>query len=238
LPGKEQRTMEQTCEIFAVSDLNLLLRGRWRFVAVSHGSVIASSEPFWSNPTQVVEGNREFLAHYALLKELAQQKWRPLKHDGATSSGDWYRTVLTQSSVAAPQLVEAQDHWLLPFEGCTIWEVRVGFDLRFVLCDDQQTYIRVAGLFTYNGADGQQWTLDPDGPKFALGPALAVHGLTVQRAVAHKSGRLSLAFTDGSTISVEPDHQYEAWESGGPWGYVVSTAGVMANGRGLAVWPG
>jgi hypothetical protein len=146
-------------------------------------------------------------------------------------------TILTQSPVAAPQLIEAQDHWILPFEGCTIWEVRVGYGgLWLVLCDDQETHISISGLFTYNGADGQQWTLDPEGPKLALGPALALHGLTVQRAIAHNSGRLSVAFTDGSTISVELGYQYEAWESRGPWGLAVSTAGVMADGSGLAVW--
>jgi Family of unknown function (DUF6188) len=133
-------------------------------------------------------------------------------------------------------MIEAHDHWvLLLIEGyqvahCPFEHYDFCLDLLGPRPDD--IYRLWFGTFTYRGADGLARVLHPDNSRQSLAPALAEYGLTVEVAVAHKSGRLDLAFSDGSVLTVEVDPNFEAWDLSGPRGFLV----VSIPGGDLAIW--
>lgn len=134
-------------------------------------------------------------------------------------------------------MIEARDHWVLPIGGYRVTRCEFehyDFCLDLVGPAPDDVYRLFFGTFTYHGADGLASVLVPDNSRQGFAPSLAEHGLTVTRAVAHKNGRLEIAFTDGSALSVEPDPKYEAWDLRGPRHFLV----VSTPGGGLAVWSG
>jgi hypothetical protein len=92
------------------------------------------------------------------------------------------------------------------------------------------TTIRIEGAFVVKGHDGEQ-QLSPACPT-ALGPALAILGQAVTSARAYKDGCLTVHFADGSSLSVNPEAAYEAWEIAGTGGLRV----VCTPGGRLALW--
>ena len=65
-----------------------------------------------------------------------------------------------------------------------------------------------------------------------LAPTLEVFGSNLDRAVVYKGGKLRIDFSNGMTICVEPDENYEAWIVSGPGGFLV----VALSGGGVATW--
>lgn len=61
---------------------------------------------------------------------------------------------------------------------------------------------------------------------------LRVIRLEVAHAACSGEGALSISFTDGTAIHVEPDPRYEAWTFNGPNGLLI----VALPGGGLAIW--
>jgi hypothetical protein len=67
-----------------------------------------------------------------------------------------------------------------------------------------------------------------------LGPVLALYPGSLLTAAVDDLGTLSLHFSDGATVSVQQDPQYEAWQVNGPGNYlVVCTPGTTGE---LAIW--
>jgi Family of unknown function (DUF6188) len=132
-------------------------------------------------------------------------------------------------------MIKTDDHWILPIKGCTVSRILIDFRFGLELIELEEpagvTSFYIGCPFSYCDADGRTWILDPEGPRPALAPALALFGQAAERVVVHEGGKLEMAFNDGSILVVEPDPKYEAWEASGAWGLVVARPG-----SGLAIW--
>jgi len=129
------------------------------------------------------------------------------------------------------QLIEHGDHWVLPLQGKAV--TRCFVDSAFGLeCweRDSLIIIRIEGLFVFE-EQGVKRHLSPEHPT-TLGPVLSVLGKTITSAHAHKNGALAVYFASGSSLSVAPDAEYEAWE-------MVTSEGlhvVCTPGGSLSIW--
>ena len=131
-----------------------------------------------------------------------------------------------------PRLVEHQDYWeLLPLVGQAVTRCLVdhAFGLQF-WSPEAEFELRIEGPFALLEPDGEELSMMPSETR-SLGPALCLFRREVSSAKAHKDGRLEVLFSDGSSLYVGPDQQYEAWELTGSGQRLVSTPGGE-----LAVW--
>lgn len=129
------------------------------------------------------------------------------------------------------QCVKNGDHWVMPLQGIMVTRCCIdsAFGIEFWE-SDKTTTIRIAGPFVLQ-EQGAAQHLSPEHPK-TLGPALSLIGKTVTAVHASKDGCLAASFADGSSLSVAPDAEYEAWE-------VVSSKGlrvVCTPGGSLSLW--
>ena len=129
------------------------------------------------------------------------------------------------------QVVEHGDHWVVPLEGKTVTRCLVDHAFGIELWErNSTTTIRIEGDFVFQGYGGEH-QLSPAYPT-ALGPALSTIGKAIVSARACKDGCLDVHFADGSTLSVKPDPEYEAWEIVGTGGLRV----VCTPGGSLSIW--
>lgn len=132
-----------------------------------------------------------------------------------------------------PSLVEHEDHWeLLALVGRAVTRCLVdhAFSLQF-WSPDAVFELRIDVHFTLREPGGEELSLTPE-ETTSLGPALRLFRREVSSARAHKNGRLEVLFSDGSSLSVSPDQQYEAWELAADSGQRL----VSTPGGDLAVW--
>jgi hypothetical protein len=112
------------------------------------------------------------------------------------------------------QLIEEHDHWVLPIEGYKVAECAdevPSRDVCYRLAGAEEGWrLRIWSPFTFRDAAGLATIFDPADLRSTVASALAVIGRTIERAVAHESGRLDLTFSDGSALSVESMPEYEA----------------------------
>ena len=131
------------------------------------------------------------------------------------------------------QLVEEHDYWLLPLKGRSVTQCCIDYAFTIYLVERDATFsLRIEQLFVLHQANADAVTLHPGENAVALAPSLAMFGLTVERGVAYKDGRLEVCFTDGSSIRVDACHDFEPWEYAGPAGSRV----VSMPGGNLAIW--
>jgi uncharacterized protein DUF6188 len=71
--------------------------------------------------------------------------------------------------------------------------------------------VRLAAPFTIQLASGAQRQIDPAETE-RLAPCLALVGLGVRSVTVTRAGTLTLAFTDGSSISASPDPRRQSWD--------------------------
>lgn len=131
-------------------------------------------------------------------------------------------------------MIERPDHWILPISGRTVTRCSIdhAFGVDLWESDDRYASISIEGVFTLLRADGCASLLNPAGKPTALAPALGLFALRIEQAQAFKDGTLEMAFTDGSTLRVDPDPHYEAWTFVAAGGSRV----VSLPGGDLAVW--
>jgi len=65
-----------------------------------------------------------------------------------------------------------------------------------------------------------------------LAPALEVFDSSIDRAAVYKDGKMRIDFSNGMSICVEPDEEYEAWNVSGPHGFLI----VALPGGGITMW--
>ncbi len=129
-------------------------------------------------------------------------------------------------------LVEQHTRWLLPVVDGTVTQIRV--DYAFTLVIDHYS-IRINTPFTFSRGDDHS-KHDPEDPG-TLAPLLTLHQATLREGVLSKDGVLTLSFRDGTTLTVPPNDQYEAWEATGELPPVTPSFQVIAlPGGGLAVF--
>jgi hypothetical protein len=91
--------------------------------------------------------------------------------------------------------------------------------------------IRIETDFSLCTPEGD-FDLSPESPGIQADRLRALLHQTVTSSVAEESGALSLGFSDGSRLRVEPHDSYEAWTVAGPGGMKM----VSMPGGELAEW--
>lgn len=135
--------------------------------------------------------------------------------------------------MSSADLVEAQDHWILPLQSRRVTQCRVDCALTFLLGDsDDPSYLAVEQPFRLRAVGKPEVVLAPEGPSEALGPALAVLRSSVTRAIAFKNGDLEIEFDGCIALFVPASANFEAWNLVGPVGVRI----VSLPGGELAVW--
>jgi Family of unknown function (DUF6188) len=133
------------------------------------------------------------------------------------------------------QLIEHDNYWLVaPLAGKAVTRCCVDHAFGIECWDgEQQATIRIEGNIVYK-ANGAEYRLAPEQPT-ALSPALSILHKIVQSArvyKVYKDGCLEVNFADGSSLSVKPDSEYEAWEMVGSGGL----RAVCGPGGSLSLW--
>jgi hypothetical protein len=130
------------------------------------------------------------------------------------------------------QVIELDDYWLMaPLAGRAVTRCFVDHAFGIECWDgEREAAIRIEGNFVYK-ANGAEYRLSPEQPT-ALGPVLSMLHKIVQSARVYKDGCLEVNFADGSSLSVTPDPEYEAWEMVGSGGL----RAVCGPGGSLSLW--
>ena len=92
--------------------------------------------------------------------------------------------------------------------------------------------IRIETNFSLRTPEGD-FDLSPESSDMQAERLQSLLHQTVTSSVADESGALSLGFSDGSRLHVDPNDSYEAWTVASPGGMKV----VSMPGGELAVWP-
>lgn len=111
------------------------------------------------------------------------------------------------------QLIESEDehHWVLLDHRVTQLVIdRASIRIQTWSLDGSAD-IRIACPFVLQLASGGTRHIDPVDTE-RLSPCLAMVGLGVRSITVTRSGTLTLAFTDSSTIAVAPDPRRPAWD--------------------------
>lgn len=136
------------------------------------------------------------------------------------------------ASIKRRNLVEYEEHWDLPrLAGQVVIRCLVdhAFTLRFSP-HEEKVEIRIEGPFKIRESNGEEFLMIPE-ETLSLGPALRVFQREVVSARAYKYGRLQVLFSDGSSLQVDADQEYEAWGFASGRQRIISTPGGN-----LAVW--
>ena len=129
------------------------------------------------------------------------------------------------------RLIEHKDYWIIPLQGQTVSRCFLDTALGIEFWENEsEITIRIEGGFLFK-EDGKEHKLYPDQPA-ALGQALSIFQKEVCYSIAGKEGGLYIEFSDGGSLSVEADSEYEAWEIVGSGGLRV----VCEPGGRLSVW--
>jgi len=92
--------------------------------------------------------------------------------------------------------------------------------------------IRIEADFAFVPSRGAEIVHIRPGIIRELAPALEVFGSSIDRAVVYKDGKMCIDFSNGMSISAEPDEEYEAWNVSGPRGFLI----VALPGGGIMMW--
>ena len=130
------------------------------------------------------------------------------------------------------QLSDRGDYWAVaPLAGRTVTRCFVDYAFGIECWDrERETTMRIEGNFVLK-VNGAEQRLSPEQPT-ALGPAFSIIHKAVDSARVYKDGCLEVNFSDGSSLFVEPDSEYEAWEIVGRGGLRV----VCVPGGSLSIW--
>lgn len=130
-----------------------------------------------------------------------------------------------------PWFHEHVDRIELDAVDATLSQLSITFLVDMVLSNaDVEMTVRIETAFTVRKGD-ECMRLVPDEPA-SLSPLLGIIRSSVEKVVAHKSGRLEITFADGLILSVESDASYESWQLTDNFG----TRIVSIPGGGLATW--
>lgn len=111
------------------------------------------------------------------------------------------------------QLIESDDehHWVLLDHRVTQLVIDPSSIRIQTWSLDGSADVRLAGPFVAQLANGAARQIDPADTE-RLGPCLALVGLGVRSVTVTRSGTLTLAFSDGSSISASPDPRRQTWD--------------------------
>jgi hypothetical protein len=121
--------------------------------------------------------------------------------------------VITRPVTSGPDptgLYEGDDHWVLPVGGEEVSQICLDYSFNLVTTMGSGVLtVRISGPFTVAHHD-EVGHYDPEDSQ-SLGELLYLRKAVADDARAHKDGRLTFKFVDGTVITVEPDPHYEAF---------------------------
>ena len=111
------------------------------------------------------------------------------------------------------QLIESDDehHWVLLDHRVTQLVIDRSSIRIQTWSLDGSADVRLAASFLAHPASGAVRRIDPADTE-RLAPCLALVGLGVRSVTVTRTGTLTLAFSDGSSIAVSPDPRRPAWD--------------------------
>jgi hypothetical protein len=138
------------------------------------------------------------------------------------------------AELAPQKLTEHESYWALPLSGFRVIQLRLDYAFGMEIGDVDSVFsLRLNITFELKDSEGvANYSVE----RLAeIGPALRLFNSEIVDAKAFKNGRLEVTFSTNTTLSLEPDHQFEAWE-------VVSNRNgmrvVSTPGGELAIWSG
>jgi len=111
------------------------------------------------------------------------------------------------------QLIESEDehHWVLLDHRVTQLVIdRASIRIQTWSMEGSAD-VRLAAPFVVSLASGAERRIDPADTE-RLAPCLALVGLGVRSVTVTRTGTLTLAFSDGSSIAASPDPRRQAWD--------------------------
>ncbi len=139
------------------------------------------------------------------------------------------------AELAPQKLTEHESYWSLPINAFRVIQLRLDYAFGMEIGDvDSRFSLRVNTMFKLKDSEGvANYSVER---LSEIGPALRLFNADVVDAKAFKNGSLEVTFSKNMTLSLEPDHQFEAWElvSNSTDGMRV----VATPGGELAIWSG
>lgn len=121
----------------------------------------------------------------------------------------------------------------LPLTGWCVIQCCVDDAFTIKLWGQQREFsIRIEADFAFVPTRGAEIVPVRIGSIRELAPVLEVFGSSIDRAVVYEDRKLRSDFSNGMSICVEPDENYEAWVVSSPHGFLV----VALPGGGIATW--
>jgi hypothetical protein len=111
------------------------------------------------------------------------------------------------------QLIESEDehHWVLLDHRVTQLVIDRSSIRIQTWSLEGSADVRLAAPFVVNLASGASRHIDPSDTE-RLAPCLALGGLGVRSVTVTRTGTLTLAFSDGSSIAASPDPRRQGWD--------------------------
>ena len=122
-------------------------------------------------------------------------------------------------------LVEHAGYWEIPLSGKSVsrFQIDTRLILEFLEPENEETRIEIEAEFLLR-FHGKEYALSAEN-RSELGPVFYLFGMTVERAVAAKDGKLEISFLEGGELTVLPTSEFESWQIIGARGLrVVCTA--------------
>lgn len=130
-------------------------------------------------------------------------------------------------------MTDSGDRWSLSAAGQQVTSVSVDWAVTLTIgAAGSPIVVRIEQPFALAFPGAAPAHLNPEGDPVELAPVLRLVRAGVSRLDAFNTGRLELELVDGTSLSVSPVEQYEAWSMAGPDGFKL----VCLPGGELAVW--
>ena len=113
------------------------------------------------------------------------------------------------------QLTDEKDGWSLSLQAGRLAYIHIDFRLGLDLTDTLGTVSVIIETSCRLSSPGRETVLIP-AETTSLAPVLAIFNADVEGVSIQKTGLLRLIFGNGSSLTVEPDEMYEAWQIGCP----------------------
>jgi hypothetical protein len=129
-------------------------------------------------------------------------------------------------------MIETSDSWIIPIVDMEVSRFLIDYILYIQVGSEPRLFtVAMETKGTYVEASGQEHTVLPQ-KKESIGILLSTLHTHITNAVAYKSGRLILSFSDSSYLLVDADDKFEAWSINGSDGLKL----VCLPGGGIAFW--
>ena len=109
------------------------------------------------------------------------------------------------------RLLPLEYGWNLAMEDCRLQLIEIDFRLSLLFVDGGATARLHVETVCRLCCQGEEKTLDPNETS-SLAPILSLFNMNVLNIQIRKHGTLTVSFSNGDTLDVHSDNNYEAWQ--------------------------